>query len=121
MGKKPYRAPTHLLCKRYAPPSCCPWWSLARLNRGGLLQGVGPRTLTAMNQANVMLAVIETSRGGAAMRLDEAISSLSAFIARLDTSDEGYEDDMEMLVRIGACIWESSSLRSVKALEEQAE
>ncbi|MDB5931356.1 MAG: hypothetical protein JWR60_3063 [Polaromonas sp.] len=73
-----------------------------------------------MNQTTVMLAVIETSRGGAAMRLDEAVARLSAFIARLDPSHEEYKDDMEMLVRIGACIWESRSVKSEKALDERA-
>lgn len=73
-----------------------------------------------MNQTTVMQAVIETSRGGAALRLDEAMACLAAFIARLDASDDDYDDDMEMLVRIGACIWESSSIKGEKDSEMRA-
>ena len=54
------------------------------------------------------------------MNQTEAVARLSAFIARLDPLHEEYEDDMEMLVRIGACIWESSSLKSEKAFEGPA-
>lgn len=64
----------------------------------------------AMNQTDVMIKILEMARVGGAMDPPEAIAYVSSLIDRLDMHGEGYEQEVRMLLRLGAAIWEMTPL-----------
>lgn len=58
-----------------------------------------------MNRTDVLIAIAEVARTGGASAPEDAISQLAAIIDSLDLSSTGSEQVMEMLLGIGACLW----------------
>ena len=62
-----------------------------------------------MNQTNVLMRIVEMARVGGALSPEEAMSTVSAMISRLDVHRASYESGIDALVRIGATIWSLAS------------
>lgn len=58
-----------------------------------------------MNRTDVLIAIAEVARTGGASTPEDAISQLAVIIDGLELSCSGSEQVMEMLLRIGACLW----------------
>lgn len=67
-----------------------------------------------MNQTDVMLKIVEMAQVGSAMAPSDAISNLAILIDRLDMAHPDYENDVAVILGIGACIWNME-----QALREQ--
>lgn len=59
-----------------------------------------------MNQAEILLAVIEGAKVGPAVAPEEALSLLASVIERLDKASDSYERNVGDLFSVGACIWQ---------------
>lgn len=62
-----------------------------------------------MNQAEILLAVIENAKIGVTVTPEEALPLIASLINRLDKSSANYPKDMQDLFSIGACIWQMQS------------
>ncbi|ADU99413.1 hypothetical protein [Alicycliphilus denitrificans] len=62
-----------------------------------------------MNQADVVLKIVEMAKVGGSLPPESAIAHVAALIAELDVHSASYERDMERLVKIGATIWDLHS------------
>ncbi|RYH64496.1 MAG: hypothetical protein EON54_06445 [Alcaligenaceae bacterium] len=62
-----------------------------------------------MNQTNVLMRIVEMAKVGGALSPEEAMSTVSAMIGRLDVHSASYEPDIDALVKIGATIWTLAS------------
>ncbi len=58
-----------------------------------------------MNRTDVLIAIAEVARTGGASAPEDAISQLAVIIDSLELSSRGSEQVMEMLLGIGACLW----------------
>ncbi|WP_010460759.1 hypothetical protein [Acidovorax radicis] len=58
-----------------------------------------------MNRTDVLIAIAEVARTGGASAPEDAISQLAVIIDGLELSSRGSEQVVEMLLRIGACLW----------------
>lgn len=58
-----------------------------------------------LNQADVMLAIIDMASVDGDLPPEDAIAQIAAFIDRLAPSADTYECDVAALLGIGACIW----------------
>lgn len=59
-----------------------------------------------MNQAEILLAVIERAKIGPTVTPEEALSLLASVINELDKSSDNYLKNMDDLFSIGACVWQ---------------
>jgi hypothetical protein len=67
-----------------------------------LAQGAESRR---MNRTDVMLAVVNMAAVGGAMPSNEAISHIATMVDRLNPASASYQEDVGVLLRIGATIW----------------
>lgn len=58
-----------------------------------------------MNRTDVIIAIAEVAQAGRASAPEDAISQLAMIIDGLELSTSGSEQVMEMLLGIGACLW----------------
>lgn len=68
-----------------------------------------PVQTAAMNHTDVMMRIVEMAKVGGALSPEDAIAHIAAMIDRLDMYSDSYERDMEVLVKIGATIWDLHS------------
>jgi hypothetical protein len=57
-----------------------------------------------MNQADVMLKIVERAQAGGALPVEEAIAQIARLINLLDPHAVHYEADVALLVKIGATV-----------------
>ena len=62
-------------------------------------------TTAAMTRTDVLIAIAEIAHTGGAATPEDAIGQLAMIIDSLELSHGGTEQVMEMLLRIGACMW----------------
>jgi len=58
-----------------------------------------------MNRVDAVLAIVEMARMGGAASPQDAVSHIATMIDRLDKASLSYEDDVRLLLGIGATIW----------------
>ncbi|MEH3086555.1 MAG: hypothetical protein PGN26_08495 [Xylophilus ampelinus] len=58
-----------------------------------------------MNQAFLLVRIVELAKVGGALPAEEALSRVAALIAGLDNHSDTYASDFESLLRIGATLW----------------
>jgi hypothetical protein len=58
-----------------------------------------------MNRTDAMLAIVEMARMGGAASPEDAVSHVATLIDRLDKASPSYENNVSLLLRIGATIW----------------
>ncbi len=71
----------------------------------GLAASGEARHIRWMNQTDVMLRIVDMATVGGAIPADEAIALVAAMIGRLDMLADSYEDDVAVLLKIGATLW----------------
>jgi hypothetical protein len=59
-----------------------------------------------MNQTNVMVEIMKMAKTGGAVDPDDALSIVLALIEHQKMFNPDYGQDVEALMRIGACIWQ---------------
>jgi hypothetical protein len=62
-----------------------------------------------MNQAFLVVKIVELAKVGGALPAEEAISRIAALIGGLDANSTTYARDMEALLQIGATVWSLNS------------
>ena len=63
------------------------------------------KATAAMTRTDVLIAIAEIAHTGGAATPEDAIGQLAMIIDGLELSHGGTEQVMEMLLRIGACVW----------------
>lgn len=63
------------------------------------------KKLPGMNRTDAVLAIVEMARIGGAVSPQDAVSHIATMIDRLDKVSLSYEDDVRLLLGIGATIW----------------
>lgn len=58
-----------------------------------------------MSRTDAVLAVVEMARMGGSASPHDAVSHIATMIDRLDKASPSYEDDVMLLLSIGATIW----------------
>lgn len=63
------------------------------------------KKLPGMNRIDAVLAIVEMARIGGAASPQDAVSHIATMIDRVDKASLSYEDDVRLLLGIGATIW----------------
>jgi len=63
------------------------------------------KKLPGMNRTDAVLAIVEMASIGGAASSQDAVSHIATMIDRLDKASLSYEDDVRLLLCIGATIW----------------
>lgn len=63
------------------------------------------KKLPGMNRTDAVLAIVEMARIGGAASPYDAVSHIATMIDRLDKASLSYEDDVRILLCIGATVW----------------
>lgn len=63
------------------------------------------KKLPGMNRVDAVLAIVAMARMGGAASPQDAVSHVATMIDRLDKASLSYEDDVRLLLAVGATIW----------------
>lgn len=58
-----------------------------------------------MNKTDALTLILDIARAGRGLTPVDALAHVADLIERADTTDPSHDTNVEMLLRLGACIW----------------